>query len=191
MVVLRYDCASDIGRREVTLFANGTVRLVEGAPGEEEMDLGELDPVALDGALARLAEEDLSEAPAEYHGVDGEWVERCALELPLKEGRGPASFRFSRYASLPLELSRVVALAEELVAVAAGERGAGLPRDYVPRAGDVLRREDGARFKVVGFTSDDRGVELEGLDVPLTVYLAPDALGDVFVEVVSRRDEAW
>lgn len=189
LVVLRYDCASDIGRRELTLFGNGTVRLFDGPPGEEEMELGELDPDALDGVLARLASEDLSEAPARYPGVEGDWVERCVLELPLRDGDGPASFRFSRYSSLPLELSRVVAVAEELVAVAAGERGKGLPHDYAPRPGDVLRREDGARFKVVGFTSDEKGVELEGLDVPLTLYLAPDALADRFVEVVSRREE--
>lgn len=188
-VVLRYDCASDIGRREVTLFGNGTVRLFEGPPGDEEMELGELDPDALDGFLARIAAEDLSEAASRHRDVDGDWVERCSLELPLREGSGPSSFRFSRYSSLPLELSRVVAVAEELVAVAAGERGTGLPPEYEPRRGDVLRRDDGARFKVVAFTSDEKGVELEGLDVPLTLYLPPDTLRDLFVEVVSRREE--
>lgn len=191
-VVLRYDCSSELGRREVTLFANGTVRLREGPPDEEEMDLGELGPEELDGVLARIAGEDLSEAPASYPGVEGEWVERCVLELPLREGEGPSVFRFSRYSSLPLELSRVVAVANELAEVAEKERGTGLPADYEPRPGDVLRREeDGARFRVVDFTTDGKGVELEGLDVPLTLYLPPDALGDVFAEIVSRRDEGW
>lgn len=189
MVVLRYDCESEIGRREVTLFANGTVRLFDGPLGEEEMELGELDPLALDGVLARIAAENLAESPERYHGVEGEWVERCVLELPLREGEGPTTFRFSRYSSLPLELSRVVAVADELIAVAAGDRGAGLPGGYEPKAGDVLRRDDGARFRVVGFTSDGKGLELVGLDVPLTLYLPPDALREQFVELVSRREE--
>jgi hypothetical protein len=192
LVVLRYECASELGRREVTLFGNGTVRLFDGPPEEEEMDLGELGPDALEGVLARIEGEDLSEAPAAYPDVEGDWVERCVLELPLRAGKGPSTFRFSGYSSLPLELSRVVSVAKELGEVAEGERGIGLPRDYEPSPGDVLRRkEDDARFRVVAFTIDGKGVELEGLDVPLTLYLPPDALGEVFVEVVSRRDEGW
>jgi len=190
LVVLRFTCESDLGRREVTLFGNGTVRLLDGPPGEAEMSLGELDPDTFEGVLARIQGEDLSEAPPSYSDVEGDWVERCLLELPLHEGAGPSAFRFTRYSSLPLSVSRVVAAAKEVAAVAEKERGTGLPPDYEPRAGDVLRRgEDEARFRVVDFTSDGKGVELEGLDVPLTLYLPPDALRDVFVELVSRRDE--
>src|SRR5215217_1069964 len=54
--VVRLECASDLGRREVTLFGNGTVRLREGLRGKEEaLGLAELDPAELAGALARLA----------------------------------------------------------------------------------------------------------------------------------------
>lgn len=190
-VVFRYDCASDIGRREVTLFANGTVRLREGPPGEVEMELGELDPEALEGVVARLEGEDLSEAPAEYPGVEGEWVERCLLELPLLQTGGPERFRFSRYASLPLELSRVIAVVDEVGLVAEEHRDLGLSSEYVAEVGDVLRRRDGARFRVVGLTSDGKGVELQGLDVPLTLYLPPDALRERFNELVSRRRDRW
>jgi hypothetical protein len=188
LVVLRLDCASDLGRREVTLFGNGTVRLREGPPGEEEMSLGELEPVALEGVVARLEAVDLSEVRAETHGVEGEWVERCLLELPLREGGGgPASFRFSRYATLPLELSRVVDLAREVGAAAEGDRGPGLPAGYEPRRGDVLERTDGARFRVVQWTADGKGVELRGLEVPLTLYLPAGELGEQFVALVSRE----
>ncbi|HSL81869.1 MAG TPA: hypothetical protein VLF66_03785 [Thermoanaerobaculia bacterium] len=195
IVVLRFECASDLGRREVTLFGNGTVRLWEGAPGEEEMSLGELAPEALDGTLARLAAEDLSEVPPKVHGVEGDWVERCVLELPwLVERPGAAggatpAYRFSRYGSLPLALSRVVALAMELTEVAEGERAPGLPPGYEPRRGDVLVRTDGARFRVVELTADGKGVELEGLEQPLVLYLAPDAIPEVFVAVDSREPE--
>jgi hypothetical protein len=188
LVVLRLDCASDLGRREVTLFGNGTVRLREGPPGEEEMSLGELEPGALEGVVARLEAADLSEVRAETHGVEGEWVERCLLELPLREGGdGPASFRFSRYATLPLELSRMVDLAREVGAAAEGDRGPGLPAGYEPRRGDVLERVDGAHFRVVQWTADGKGVELLGLEVPLTLYLPAGELGEQFVALVSRE----
>jgi hypothetical protein len=188
LVLLRFDCASALGRREVTLFGNGTVRLRDGPSGEEEMLLGELDPPALEGAVARLEAEDLSEARSEIHGVDGEWVERCVLELPLREGRkGPIHFQFSRYATLPLALSRVVAIAQELGEVAEGARGFGLPPGYVPRRGDILERSDGARFRVLQETADGKGVELQGMKLPLTLYLPAGELREVFVAVISRE----
>lgn len=195
VVVLRYECASDLGRREVTLFGNGTVRLWDGPPGEEEMLLGELDPEALDGYLARLAAEDLSEVPPVLHDVEGDWVERCILELPwLAErpgsgGGAPPVFRFSRYGSLPLALSRVAAVAAALGAVAERERAPGLPPGYQPRRGDVLVRADGARFRVVELTADGKGVELEGLEEPLVLYLAPDAIPEVFEALEPRERE--
>jgi len=195
VVVLRFECASDLGRREVTLFGNGTVRLWDGPPGEEEMSLGELEPEALDGYLARLASEDLSEVPPEAHGVEGDWVEECVLELPwLVErpgagGGATPTYRFSRYGSLPLALSRVVAVAAELGEVAEGERALGLPPGYEPRPGDVLIRTDGARFRVVQLTADGKGVELEGLEEPLVLYLAPDAIPEMFEAVESRERE--
>lgn len=203
VMVLRFECTSALGRREVTLFGNGTVRLWDGPPGEEEMLLGELEPEELDGVLARLDEEDLSEAPAEYHGVEGEWVEECVLELPRRGeggeellGARPAppdgsatTFRFSPYAPLPLALSRVVRIARELGEVAEEERALGLPPGYEPRRGDVLVRVDGERFRVVQFTDDGKGVELQGVDQPLTLYLEPEALGAVFEAVESRVPE--
>jgi len=73
--ILRYECANDLGRREVTLFLNGTIRLRDGEPGKELMGLGELNPDDLQGALNRLAGEDLSEAQRLPSGVDGQWVE--------------------------------------------------------------------------------------------------------------------
>ena len=43
-----------------------------------------------------------------------------------------------------------------------------LPADYEPRTGDVLKHAgDGNRYRVVSFTSDGKGVELEGSDQPI------------------------
>ena len=194
-VILRYECASDIGRREVTLFANGTVRLREGPPGEETMQLGELDPVALDGFRVRLEEEDLEGLRGDYRNVEGDWIERCVLELPERRaaastpGGAPWRFRFSRYGTLPLALSRVVRIAEEVGAVAEGERGPGLPEGYEPVRGDVLERADGSRFQVVNLTGEGKGVELRGVDSPLTIYVPLEELSGEFSDLVSRKED--
>lgn len=188
-VVLRYDCASEVGRREVTLFANGTVRLWDGPPGDQRMSLAELEPDELDGFLVRLDREDLAEEPDAYHGIEGDWIERCELDLPLREGRGRSHFEINRYTQLSLGLSRIVRIAETVGEMADAVRGAGLEAGYAPRPGDVLERPDGVRFRVVDYTSDGRGVELEGVEVPLTLYLPPDELAEVFARVVERRGD--
>src|SRR4029079_14992464 len=58
--LLDYRCANSLGVRQVTLFANGTVRVREGLGKEPKMRLGELGPVELAGYLRRLAAEDIS-----------------------------------------------------------------------------------------------------------------------------------
>jgi len=213
VVLLRRDCASAIHREEVTLFANGTVRLRRGPPGEEEMSLGELPPDEVAALVAALREEDLTEGEGSG-GPEGEWVERCRLELPVlatpgsppppgrvprtpaaeRSPRGPAApvvFTYGRFDSLPLGLSRVAAAVDRLVPRATVRRG--LPAGYRPRPGDVLRRVDGVLFTVVRTTAQlgpegPRGWELQGVVQPLAVYVAESDLPAEFVELVSRRD---
>jgi hypothetical protein len=184
VVLLDLDCRSQLGRWAVTLFANGTVRRRQ----DEEILLTELTPEELGAYLRRLAGEDLSETDPDSSSVDGEWVERCALELALPEQRA-RNFTFARYASLSLALSRVVAIARELGERAEREDLATrhLPVDYKARQGDVLERRDGVLYEVVGFTSDSRGVELEGVEQPFTLYVRVEDLRREFVAVVSRR----
>lgn len=188
-VFLELDCASELGRRAVTLFANGTVRLREGLKDQEGVHLAELSPEERDGYLARLAAEDLGETDLRAAGPEGEWVERCRLDLQLP-AREPQTFRFARYGSLSLALSRVLAVAQELGArVEAARAGAHhLPAHYSPRRGDVLERRDGSRFRVERLTADHRGVELRGLDQPLVLYVSLDDLAGEFVALVSEPD---
>lgn len=189
-IVTRLDCRSEIGHREITLFANGTIRVREGLGEEGTMALGELGPEELRSYLRRLAEIDLSEVPGETGGVEGEWVERCRLELALGEDAG-RTMEFSRYDALPLSLQRLRRILEELGdRVSVAEEGVEhLPSGYRPRPGDVLRRADGELFEVRGFTADGRGVELQGIDQPLTLYVAVDDLRGEFVALVSRRPD--
>lgn len=186
---LRYDCASEIDRRDLTLFANGTLRLRQGTPGIERMWLGELGPERLQGYLNRLAEPRRQETPSSDFTASGEWVEHCVLELDL-EGKPSERYEFDRFDTLTLDLQKTMLIAEELVARvdtnAPAEGEAFLPLDYQAEVGDVLRRADGNRFRVNGFTSDGSGVELVGIEQPVTIYLAKTELSSHFAAVEKR-----
>lgn len=82
-VLLRRDCRSAIAREEVTLFGNGTVRLRSGPLGEERMVLVEVTRDEVESLVAALRAEDFAEAGAGSAGPQGDWVERCLLELPV------------------------------------------------------------------------------------------------------------
>lgn len=185
--VVRYDCTTDRTRREVTLFANGTIRLREGWIGDEWMGLTELGPDELQAYLNRLGGEDLSESPNPEKGVEGAWIERCDLRLQLA-GKPLKTYHFGHYDPLPLNLSRVVRIAEELVEkVPVTKDKDELPAGYDPRPGDVLKRVgDGALFRIVAFTADNKGVELQGVDLPLEVYVPRDQIRQAFTALVSR-----
>ena len=186
--LLRYDCGSRIGRRDLTLFANGTLRLREAEEGgEPRMRLAELGPQELAAFIARLEDEDLSEVDVRGREASGDWVDTCELELTL-EGAPARLLRFGRLDSLPLALGRLLAVVDDLLLEV--ERLAPrsrLPADYEARAGDRLRRFDGKLFEVVAYTGDGGGLELEGLDDPLVLFISVAALRDEFEELVSRR----
>ena len=190
--LLDYDCSSEVGRRQLTLFGNGTLRLRTWEGDEPpEMTLQELEPGELRGYRNRFREIDFSETESGDGTAAGDWVERCDLrmafdrdpEVPILE------FSFGGYDSLSLSLSRAVRIAEELVESArlAGLSG-NLPHNYVPLPGDVLRRRDEALFEVIDLTGDGKGVELRGIDQPLVIYVLLDKLPEEFGELVERRD---
>jgi hypothetical protein len=188
--ILRYGCSSDLGRREVTLFGNGTIRLRDGSKEEDWMGLGELNPDEVDGVINRLKEEDLSEVGKLPEGVEGNWVETCTLSFQIP-GKELQVYHFGRYDTLPLPLSRVVRVAEDVAAKVRDLKGKEeLPVDYQPRPMDILKRRDGELYRVLGFTGDKLGVELEGVDVPLTVYIPKGDMRREFVALVERKTRA-
>lgn len=185
VVLLREDCRSEIGRVEITLFANGTVRLRRGLGEEEQMLLTELGPDELDAYRSRLLAEDLGETDRRANGFGGDWIDRCRLAVADEDGQIEI-FEYLPFDSRSLALSRVVGVVRELQAIAE-ERSprSRLPIGYRADLGDVLRRFDGLLFEVIGFTADGAGVELQGLDQPFTVYVGQDNLVAVFEELVS------
>lgn len=185
--IIRYDCLTDTTRHEITLFGNGTIRVRDGLIKHEWMGLAEMGPDELQGFVNRLSEEDLSQSANPEKGVEGNWVERCELRLQLP-GKGLKTFRFGHYDPLGLNLSRVVRIALELgEKVQVVKDADALPADYVPEVGDVLRRVgDGSRFRIVAFTSDKKGIELQGIDVPLAMYIPKDQVRQQFTGLVSK-----
>lgn len=186
--IVRYGCRTDAANREVTLFGNGTIRLRDGALGNEGMGLAELGPDELQGFLNRLSELDLSHDKSPEKGVEGAGVEKCELRLQLP-GKPLQTYLFGRYDPLALNLSKVVRIADELgrkVKIVTEKNE--LPVDYQPEIGDVLRRAgDGARFRIVAFTVDKKGIELRGIDLPLEMYVTMDKVRAKFTVLVSRE----
>jgi hypothetical protein len=188
-VLVREDCWSAIGRREVTFFANGTIRLREGSAERDDLTLAEVGREEAAAFERRLAEPDLTEIADEATAPEGAGVETCTLELRVS-GRPPRTFRYGRYASHGLALRAVLAVVRDLEATAArNARTSDLPGNYEPRVGDFLARADGAVFEIEGFTSDGKGVELSSRDQPVVLYLPREELRRHFVRLVRRRAE--
>ena len=139
----RLECATDLGRREVTLFANGTVRLRQGPTGHEAMALGEMSAEEVAGFVAQLSALDLAEGGADESGLVGPTVERCTVTLSLP-GRARVERRFGRFDTLTPELARVVAagdgLSERAQHTGPLREGPGLAAGYQAQPGDVLAR---------------------------------------------------
>lgn len=187
-IVVRRDCLSETGYADVTLFANGTIRLREGREPDQIMRLAELPYDVLRDYLNRLEEIDLSETETGVPAGELEWIGRCEIELTGEEGEA-LIYQFGRFESLSLALSRVDAIVDELVVEAEERIPKGrLPKDYEPRAGDILVRADGSRFRVIAYTSDKKGLELQGIDQPLTIYVPVSDMDEWFIELVSRQE---
>lgn len=186
--VLRRDCRSELGRRDVTLFGNGTVRLrLWDAAGQLEMELLELGPGETEDYVTRLQRADLSQLDLPPAGPDEGWMDACALSMELP-GEAPVSFRYGQLDALPLALSPLVAIVDELdLRASSNEAGRILADNYAPRPGDVLLRKDGRLYEVVGPTSDGMGIELVGVEQPVTIYLLAEAVHEEFVMLVERR----
>lgn len=189
VIRLQVECSSELGRYQLTLFGNGTIRLREGLHESEQMLLAELPPEDLRAYLAELGRDDPSDGLGDVAfggAVAGPWVERCQVTLALP-GRERFHARFTRYDTPPLKVDRLVRVAGRLAALARpSAQPPGLPPDYQPAFGDVLRNAAGERYRVIGVTTDGRAVELDGLDQPLRIYVALESLAEVFV---AREDD--
>ena len=184
-VVLRLDCRSSLGRREVTLFANGTVRLRDGAPAAERMSLGELGrrnaTRYCDGSRRST-----SRVAQVRNSASGDWVEKCELHLMLRcRPNGGCKLRALRQPR-PVRSTDCGSRWNWERARPAGRSEEHLPRNYRPQIGDCLLRIDGTRSRGRGHQRRE-GLELVGPDVPLTLYLPTSELAFEFSAKVACR----
>ncbi len=190
--LLHYTCASELSRRDITVFANGTVRLRQGPLDARELYLDELLPEELAAAIGQLrAIQKSAEAPAVQlpaGAPSGEWVEACELRLALP-GAPPATWATSAYDIPPLVITRLIHLAEDLAEFTRPpELAERLPADYRPRHGDVLVGAEGGRYRVMGLTSDELGVELIELGTPVMIVVPVAELADLFSALEEPGD---
>ncbi len=183
--VLRHECASVAGRRELTVFGNGTVRLRTGPVGAEQMHLLELGSEELNALEAVLREVDLSEVPAEAAAPGGSGVDRCVLEVELDGQR--RRFQYAALGTFSISLGSVLARVEDLsLRVRQASAQTSLPNGYEPQVGDWLEHRHGGIFEVRGTTGDDKGVELMGVDQPIVLYVERANLKREFARLVIK-----
>lgn len=184
-------CESRISRRDITLFGNGTVRLRQGPLEEQALYLHDLPPESM--AEVRLQIERAFDDDDEVFQrlppslLDGDWVETCEVRVEL-EDRPRYTYPFARWDVPPLEVARLLLLAENLAELARPLAApAELPRNYQPRPGDVLIDARGRHYRVIGLTSDKKAVELEPQHQPLRIFHAIENLRQTFVGVEMER----
>lgn len=179
-----YGCADELHRRDVTLFANGTLRLRQGAPDAPEMQLEEIGPVELRGHLNRLLRIRAShDFPDQMHldgSLGGRWIDTCRFRLDLP-GFEPVQLEVGAFDLLPLELRQLVQYADELSGLTRPlVRPDALPPDYAPEIGDLLRTYEGKVYRVRGRTSDGGALELESLDGAWRIFVPEDEFPEHF-----------
>lgn len=188
-----YGCRDETFRRDLTLFANGTLRLRTGPLGEQEMRLEELGPTRLRQHLGQLlrirANRDFPSQSDLGVSLDGYGIDACrfALDLP---GFDPVSVEAGSFDVLPLPLRQLEQYADQLAEftrpLVAPDR---LRPDYEPQVGDVLRGHDGEAYRIRGFTADGGALELESLDGNWRIFVALDELTDFFAALEPTLGE--
>ena len=175
-VLLSQDCGNEFTRRELTLFANGTLRQRDGVGATRTMRLVELGETELGAYLRRFEEIRFDDLAPSSSGLEGDWVESCRLTLALPDME-MQEFQYGRYDSVPHGLKLALLVVDDLLLEMerSGPRGLARARAMEIEIGDLLvRRRDGARFEVLGFTMEGSGVELQGIDQPITIIMLED-----------------
>ena len=180
-VVLSSDCHTQTSRQELTLFANGTVRLRDGIGATRTMRLVELGDSELQAYLNRLGEIRFDDLAPRSPGLEGDWVESCVLVVAVP-GDEERRFEFGRFDTVPLGLKHVQLILEDLrVSSRTGVRRWRVHADTSRRSATSWCDAATVRvFEVLGFTLEGTGVELEGIDQPITVFVLKESILDDF-----------
>lgn len=190
--LFRHFCGNTLGRRELSVFLDGTLRFRVRDKSGDEVKLGELSSATLTRIYSQVREtirglgrEDRIwlQNPGQ-RGFSGELQQVCGIDIRLPD-EPIKSFRFSPMEITPLWLGQLRQLAEELSERAEPLTSNGLPQGYAPRFGDVLRRRDGILFRFVGLTSDGKAWMVEQIGQPVTTYYPASEIGTLFIALVE------
>lgn len=192
--LFRHRCGGQLGSRELTLFLDGTVRLRVRDKEGEEVRLGQLEAGQLGRTYGQLRaiQQGIGREGKEWsrsaagHGISGEFLQDCEAELRLPDLEKKL-FLFSPLEIPPLWIGQLRQIAEDLAGETEPLQHRGLPKDYQPRFGDLLRRRDGVVFRFVGATSDKKAWIVEQVGQPLTTYYPVADRDEIFVGLVESR----
>ena len=191
-----YGCSDELERRDVTLFANGTLRLRKGPLGSQEMQLEEIGPVELRTHLNRLlrirSSRDFPNQLRLKSGIEGRWIDTCRFQLDLP-GYAAVRLEVGSFDLLPLELQQLKQYADELEGLTRPlARPDALPPSYEPKIGDVLRTHEGKIYRIRGRTSDGGALELESLDGSWRIFVPEDEFPEYFAALeVNLDSDPW
>lgn len=191
-----YGCSDELERRDVTLFANGTLRLRKGPHGVQEMRLEEIGPVELRTHLNRLlrirASRDFPDQLRLEGSVAGRWIDTCRFQLDLP-GFSAVRLEVGSFDLLPLELKQLQQYADELEGLTRPlVRPDALPPDYEPQIGDVLRTHEGKVYRIRGRTTDGGALELESLDGAWRIFVPEDEFPEYFAALeIDLSSDPW
>ena len=169
--------------QRVTLFADGVlVRKSTGPDGKTEMKKRKLAPAELDSYVAIFRAPEAEQGAGSFEsGMGGDEVVHSVITVTRRDGH-PWTIAFDTFAAVTPEAQRIRAAMEDLrdsFGKARASAGDFPPEKLVP--GAILRRRDGAEFRVVRFDERAGVVELKGLDEPYSQFYRLDSLAATFL----------
>ena len=167
--------------QRVTLFSDGVLVRKSTADGKTEMKKRKLAPAELDSYAALFRAPGVEEAAGSFDsGMSGDEIARSVITVTRKDG-GTWKIEFDSFSAVTPEAQRIRSAMEDLrdsfgkIRASAGDFP---PEKLVP--GKVLRRLDGAEFRVVRYDERARVVELKGLDEPYSQFYKLEDLAASF-----------
>ncbi len=193
--VLRFDCGTDLARREVTLFANGTIRLRDGAARQRgDGARSSWGRTSCRGSSTVSPAEDLEDVTEPRPGARGDLGRALRAAARSSPGRSPRPTASATTIPSPLNLSQVVHIADELAEkVEMVKERDEIPVDYEPGAGGRAEagRATAPASASCAFTARQEGDRAaRGSTQPLEIYVPRDQVRKKFTALVSRESSA-
>jgi hypothetical protein len=166
----------------VTLFADGVLVRKTTTDGKVDMKKRKLAPAELQSYVAVFRAPDVEEAAGTFEsGMSGDELPHFRITVTKSDGH-TWTIVFDALAALTPEAQRIRAAMEDLRDSFGKPHAA--PGDFPPDKlvpGTILRRRDGAEFRIVHFDEHAGIVELKGLDEPYSQFFKLDRLAASFL----------